>query len=82
MAAKLHETKDLPTAGLGPEIIRMLFFASSVAKCRLVRRLRSDSTARSAGFFTDSSSEPSLARPLILMCPSITACSLLRGIEA
>src|SRR5690554_7604928 len=35
--------------GLGPEIIRILFFASIIAKCRLVRRLRRASMDRSAG---------------------------------
>ncbi|MNG23264.1 hypothetical protein D3C84_1078490 [compost metagenome] len=82
IAARLLETKDLPTAGLGPEIIRMLFFASRVAKCRLVRRLRNDSIARSAGLLTASSSEPVEARLLPFNVPSICDWPLLRGIDA
>ena len=53
-AARLLVTKDLPTPGLGPVIIRMLFLASIMAKCRLVRRLRMASVARSAGSLIDS----------------------------
>ncbi|MNC40442.1 hypothetical protein D3C75_891530 [compost metagenome] len=53
-AARLVDTKVLPTPGRGPEMVRMLFFASSMAKCRLVRRLRSASTVGSAGADTAS----------------------------
>jgi len=48
-AARLAETKVLPTLGRGPEIIRTLFLASSMAKCKLVRRLRKPSIAGSEG---------------------------------
>ncbi|MCY1186915.1 hypothetical protein D9M73_278300 [compost metagenome] len=60
----------------------MLFFASRVAKCRLVRRLRNDSTARSAGLFTASNREPVDARLLPFNVLSIWDWPLLRGIDA
>lgn len=48
-AAKLAEINVLPTPGLAPEIIKTLFLASIIAKCKLVLRLRIASIARSAG---------------------------------
>ena len=38
-----------PLAGLAPDTIRILFLASIMAKCRLVRRLRIASTDKSSG---------------------------------
>ncbi|MNF90095.1 hypothetical protein D3C84_726480 [compost metagenome] len=48
-AARLEETKVLPTCGLGPEIMMRLLVESSPAKCRQVRKLRIDSMDRSVG---------------------------------
>ena len=51
VTARLAQTKVLPTPGLGAAIISTLFLVLKRAKCRLVRRLRSASIARSVGAF-------------------------------
>lgn len=50
VADKLVLINVFPAFGLAPEIIKTLFFASIIAKCRLVRKLLIASTAKSAGF--------------------------------
>ena len=52
VAAKLLLIKVLPALGLAPDIISTLFFASIIAKCKLVRKPRIASTAKSAGLST------------------------------
>ncbi|MNH30788.1 hypothetical protein D3C79_911010 [compost metagenome] len=54
-AARLAQTKVLPIDGLTPVSISTLLLACIMAKCRLVRRLRMASMARSVGFPTASS---------------------------
>jgi hypothetical protein len=51
-AARLMETKVIQTPGLGPVIMIMLFCASKKAKCKVVRKLRKLSMARSSLFCT------------------------------
>jgi hypothetical protein len=50
--ARLAVTNDLLTVGLATVIITTLFLAFSMAKCRLVLKLRIASTAESAGLST------------------------------
>ena len=52
IAAKFVLKKVLPAFGLAPDIIKTLFFASIIAKCKLVLKPRIASIARSAGFST------------------------------
>ena len=47
--ARLLLIKVFPALGLAPEIIRILFFDSIIAKCKLVLRPRIASIAKSAG---------------------------------